>query len=74
MFTRNESNIIHISSFAGFYGATYMKGFRDKFKIDNDILVKLISGIEARVHSAHPAEAARIVEEIKVASKDTTHM
>lgn len=51
-----------------------MKGFRDKFKVDTDTLVDLITGIEGRVHSAAPAEAARIIEEIKVASKDTTHM
>jgi hypothetical protein len=50
-----------------------MKGYRDKFHIDTDAIVELIAALEVRAHNS-AAEAARVNEEIRTASKSTTHM
>jgi hypothetical protein len=50
-----------------------MKGYRDEFFIDTDAIIELISAIEVRTHNS-AAEAARVNEEIRIASKSTTHM
>jgi KUP system potassium uptake protein len=58
---------------SGFYGATYMKGFRDPFNVDIDALVELISAVELHANRS-AAEAEEINTEIKAASKNATHM
>jgi hypothetical protein len=50
-----------------------MKGFRDKFNVDPDAIVELITALESRAYDS-PAEANKVINEIKLASKDTTHM
>jgi hypothetical protein len=50
-----------------------MKGFRDNFNIEKDAIVELITALEARAFDS-PAEANKVIREIKLASKDTTHM
>jgi hypothetical protein len=58
---------------AGFYGATYMKGFRDRFDIDVDAILQLISALEVRANDS-AKDAERINEEIRIASKRKTHV
>jgi len=65
--------ITKVRSLPGFYGVTYMKGFRDDFNIDTDAIVELIAALELRAFDS-PAEAKKCISEIKLASKDTTHI
>ena len=57
----------------GFYGATYMKGFREPFNVDIDAIVELISAVEMHANRS-AAEAEEINMEIKAASKNATHV
>lgn len=50
-----------------------MKGFRDKFKVDIPLLVELIAAIEARTNESLDL-ADKIIEEIRAASRDVTHV
>jgi len=68
-----QYRINKVRTLPGFYGATYMKGYRDKFHIDTDTIVELISALEVRAHNS-AAEAERVNEEIRAASKSTTHI
>jgi hypothetical protein len=50
-----------------------MKGFRDKFNVDIATLVDLIAAVEARTNESLD-QADKIIEEIRTASKDVSHV
>jgi hypothetical protein len=50
-----------------------MKGYRDDFNVDNDALVDLIVSLESHLWDT-PDEVQKSIEEIKKASKTTTHL
>ena len=50
-----------------------MKGYKDKFNIDTEAILELITALEARAHDS-TAEANKAIHEIREAAKDTTHM
>ena len=62
-----------VRTLPGFYGATYMKGFRDSFNIEVDAIVELIAALELRAHDSI-VEAEKVNNEIRAASKNTTHV
>lgn len=68
-----QYRINKVRSLPGFYGATYMKGFRDPFHIDVDAIVALITALELRAHDSME-EAEKVNAEIRTAAKSTTHI
>jgi len=50
-----------------------MKGYRDDFSVDNSALLDLIVSLEGHHWDAH-AEVDKSIEEIKMASKNVTHL
>ncbi|KAG8832168.1 hypothetical protein FRC17_001875, partial [Serendipita sp. 399] len=69
----DQYRVTKVRSLPGFYGATYMKGYRDKFNVDIAALVELITVLELRSVDSKE-DAAPVVEEIISASKNATHM
>lgn len=71
--TENQYRVTKVRSLPGFYGATYMLGFRDKFSVDTHALLELILSLELRATDSKK-HADEIVEEIKEAAKTVTHV
>ncbi|PVG00638.1 potassium transporter [Serendipita vermifera] len=69
----NRYRITKVRSLPGFYGATYMKGFRDDFNVDINAITELIAYLELRATDSK-AEAEEIIKEIKFAAKNATHI
>jgi len=63
--------VTKVRSIPGFYGVTYMKGFRDKFNVDIDTVLNLILELES---SSDPRESRLILEELRYAAAHTTHL
>jgi len=55
----------------GFYGVTYVKGFRDKFNIDIEAILNLILELEANVD---PRESRESLDALRFAAAHTTHL
>lgn len=49
-----------------------MKGFRDDFNVDMPSIIELLTSLESRSHA--PNTSTGIIEEMKAASVNTTHM
>ncbi|KAG8798547.1 hypothetical protein FRC16_007060 [Serendipita sp. 398] len=69
----DQYRVTKVRSLPGFYGATYMKGYRDKFNVDIQALVELITSLEMRSVNSKE-DAAPVVAEIIAASKNATHI
>ncbi|KAG8800880.1 hypothetical protein FRC19_008514 [Serendipita sp. 401] len=65
--------VTKVRSLPGFYGATYMKGYRDKFDVDVSTIVELITVLELRGVESRE-DAASIVDEIIAAGRTATHI
>ncbi|KAG8799422.1 hypothetical protein FRC16_005165 [Serendipita sp. 398] len=65
--------VTKVRSLPGFYGATYMKGYRDKFNVDVSAIVELITVLELRGVESQE-DATSIVDEIITAGRSATHI
>jgi len=69
--TEDRYRATKVRTIPGFYGVTYMKGFRDKFNVDLGAILNLILELES---TSDPRESRTTFEELRYAAAHTTHL
>jgi len=63
--------VTKVRSIPGFYGVTYVKGFKDKYDINIDAIFSLIMEVEGNVD---PRESRVSIDALRYAAAHTTHL